>query len=107
MQSLDKVRELVLSKYKDQHQNRLNHILGVVEMASYLSYIYNINKDKAMIAAYMHDYCKYDDINEIKKLLSNEEISECEKYPFVQSEVLCKTMDALRASWNFVYPFEN
>lgn len=32
---------------------------------------------------------------------------ECEKYPFVQSEVLCKTMDALRASWNFVYPFEN
>ena len=33
--------------------------------------------------------------------------TECKKYPFSQSEVLCKTMDALRASWNFVYPFEN
>mgnify|MGYP006991651184 CR=1 FL=1 len=32
--------------------------------------------------------------------------NECEKFPFVQSEMLCKTMDALRASWNFVYPFE-
>ena len=83
MQSLDKVRELVLSKYKDQHQNRLNHILGVVEMASYLSYIYNINKDKAMIAAYMHDYCKYDDYNDAKNVLSKEDIEECEEYPFL------------------------
>ena len=32
--------------------------------------------------------------------------TECEKFPFVQSEMPCKTMDALRASWNFVYPFE-
>ena len=32
--------------------------------------------------------------------------TECKTYPYQYSEILCKTMDALRASWNFIYPFE-
>ncbi len=83
MQLLKDTNELVVNKFKKQNPKRLKHILGVVKMAKHLAKIYDIDEAKAEIAALMHDYCKYDDINEIKKLLSNEEISECEKYPFL------------------------
>ena len=82
MLSLDKVKELVYNKLHD-HENRYIHTLGVVKMASFLADKYNIDKTKAMIAAYMHDYSKYDDINENKKLLTEAEIIECDKYPFL------------------------
>ncbi|MGM9969369.1 MAG: bis(5'-nucleosyl)-tetraphosphatase (symmetrical) YqeK [Anaeroplasma sp.] len=83
MQSLDKARNLIIEKYSNNHKSRLEHIIGVVEMASYLAKIYGIDENKAMIAAYMHDYAKYDDFEIEKTKLSTNDIEECEKYPFL------------------------
>lgn len=83
MESLELAKKLVTEKYNDTHPDRLNHTLGVVDMAKYLADIYNIDSNKAMIAAYMHDYCKYDSFNEIEKLLTKEEIDECREYNFL------------------------
>jgi predicted HD superfamily hydrolase involved in NAD metabolism len=77
MQSLDKARNLVLEKYKNEHQSRLQHILGVVKMAKYLAGIYGVDEDKAQIAAYMHDYIKYESEDEMFKLINDDDISEC------------------------------
>ena len=79
----DKARNLVIEKYKNGNNHRLNHILGVAEMASFLAKKYNCDVEKALIASYMHDYSKYDDVSEIELVLSNEEIEECRKYPFL------------------------
>ena len=79
----DKAKALVMEKYKDKHKNRLTHILGVAEMAEYLAIKYGVDKESALIAAYMHDYAKYDDIETAKGVLSDDEIKECEEYPFL------------------------
>ncbi|MBO5711321.1 MAG: bis(5'-nucleosyl)-tetraphosphatase (symmetrical) YqeK [Acholeplasmatales bacterium] len=77
MQSLDKARNLVLEKYKNEHQSRLQHILGVVKMAKYLAGIYGVDETKAQIAAYMHDYIKYESIDEMLMLINEEDKDEC------------------------------
>ena len=79
----DKAKALVIKKYENGNMHRLTHILGVAEMASYLARIYHVDEEKALIAAYMHDYSKYDDPKEAIGVLTNEEIKECEEYPFL------------------------
>ena len=76
-------KKLVDEKYKDNHKNRLEHIYGVAEMAEYLGKKYNVDPNICKACAYMHDYSKYDDFNELKSLLSIEDQKECEKYPFL------------------------
>ncbi len=83
MESLELARALVLEKFKDEHNSRLQHILGVVEMAEELAKRYHVDIQKAKIAAYMHDYCKYDSVQEIEKYLTKEEIEECKEFPFL------------------------
>lgn len=83
MESLEITKNFVLKHYENGNQNRLKHILGVVEMAKYLALKYNCDPIKAQIAAYMHDYAKYDSIDEINNYLSIEEKEECEKYSFL------------------------
>lgn len=83
MQLSKKAYELVYNKYKDTHQNRFLHILGVVEMAEYLAKIYNIDKEKVRIAALMHDYSKYDDFKDACKYLNANDLKECNEYPFL------------------------
>lgn len=83
MQLSNEAYNLVYEKYKHQHQNRFTHILGVVEMALYLADLYEIDKEKAKIAALMHDYSKYDDFDDAYKLLNKEDLEECKKYPFL------------------------
>ena len=78
----EKAKKLVSEKLKD-HENRLNHVLGVCEMAFFLAERYNVDIEKAKIAALMHDYSKYDDPKEYEYLLTKEEKEECEKYPFL------------------------
>ena len=78
----EKAKELVSEKLKD-HQKRLIHTLGVCEMAEYLAKEYNVDIEKAKVAALMHDYSKYDDPKEFAYLLTKEEKEECEKYPFL------------------------
>ena len=38
----DKARNLVIEKYKNGNNHRLNHILGVAEMASFLEKKYEL-----------------------------------------------------------------
>ncbi|MBQ9900069.1 MAG: bis(5'-nucleosyl)-tetraphosphatase (symmetrical) YqeK [Acholeplasmatales bacterium] len=79
----DKAKQLVIEKYGDQHEHRLQHVFGVAEMASFLAKKYGVDEEKALIAAYMHDYAKYDDPSEAIGILTDKEIEECEKYPFL------------------------
>ena len=79
----DKAKALVEEKYDNNHKNRLTHILGVAEMAELLAIRYGVDKEKALVAAYMHDYSKYDDPSIAKDYLTKEEIKECEEYPFL------------------------
>ena len=83
MQLSNKAKELVIEKYGKNHEKRLNHVFGVAEMASFLAKKYNVDEEKALSAAYMHDYAKYDDPSEAIGVLSDKEIEECEKYPFL------------------------
>ena len=83
MQLSNKAKELVIEKYGKNHEKRLNHVFGVAEMASFLAKKYNVDEEKALIAAYMHDYAKYDDPSEAIGVLDDKEIEECEKYPFL------------------------
>ena len=83
MQLSDKAKELVIAKYKGEHEKRLNHVFGVAEMAEYLAEKYGVDKEKALTAAYMHDYAKYDDPADYLDLLDEKDIEECEKYPFL------------------------
>ena len=64
MLSLDKVKELVY-EHLHTHENRYIHTLGVVKIAKYLAGKLNYDETKAEIAAYMHDYSKYDDFHKI------------------------------------------
>jgi predicted HD superfamily hydrolase involved in NAD metabolism len=79
----DKAKALVIEKYKDSHKHRLAHIFGVAEMEEYLAIKYGVDKEKALVAAYMHAYSKYDDPKEAIGILKDEEIKECESYPFL------------------------
>lgn len=79
----NKALELIKAKYEDNHKDRLTHTLGVAEMAEYLANRYGVDKEKALIAAYLHDYCKYDDVSYAKNVLKEEEIKDCEIFPFL------------------------
>lgn len=82
MLSLDEIKSLVEDKMLSSgHQDRYLHILGVVHMAEYLAEIYHVDLTKARIAAFLHDFCKYDTEEEIKKNLSAEDQKECIKHP--------------------------
>jgi predicted HD superfamily hydrolase involved in NAD metabolism len=80
MQLLDNIKSLILEKHKDD-QRRYLHSLGVAKMAKYLAEIYGVDPEKAIIAGYLHDFCKNDSIEYINTLLSEEDKLECEKYP--------------------------
>lgn len=83
MESLDRVEAFVHEHFKNKNMHRYKHITGVVQMAQRLAQVYDVDETKAMIAAYMHDYCKYDSKDYVQKLLTKEEIDECDKFPFL------------------------
>lgn len=112
MESLEQTKSFLFKHYENGNQHRLRHILGVAEMAKYLAAKYNYDPIKAQIAAYMHDYAKYDSIEEIKKYLSLNEIEECEKYPFlyhaygsayIYKEYIGNDEDIFNAIYNHVF----
>lgn len=116
MESLENFKNIVFEKYKNLNQKRLEHILGVVEMSKYLAEKYDVNVVDAMIASYMHDYCKYDDPSEIEKLLNEDEITECREYPFLYhaygsaymyKKLGGKNEDIFNAIYNHVFGREN
>ena len=79
----DKAKALVMEKYKNGNEKRLTHIFGVAEMAGFLADRYGVSKEKALTAAYMHDYSKYDDPKTAVGILTEDEIKECEEFPFL------------------------
>lgn len=83
MLSSSEARNIVIEKYNNNHMDRLTHIFGVAEMAEYLAKKYGVDPEKALIAGYLHDYAKYDDPNEAIGMLSDEDLNECMKYPFL------------------------
>ena len=82
MQLSVQAKKLVSEKLKD-HEKRLIHTLGVCEMAELLAVRYDVDIEKAKIAALMHDYSKYDNPKECSDMLTEDEKLECEKYPFL------------------------
>lgn len=75
---LAKIKRMVKKKFiTSGHKERYIHTLGVAKMAKFLAKKYNVCKKSAIIAAYLHDYMKYDNIDDIKKLLNNEDYNEC------------------------------
>ena len=116
MQSSDLAYDLVIKKYEGLNQSRLNHILGVAKMAEFLAKRYNVDVNKAKTAAYMHDYCKYDDFSDADKILSKEEYEECLKYPFLfhaylsaykYKELIGDDEEIFNAIYNHVFGKEN
>lgn len=81
MLSLDEIEILVKNKFGEEHKDRYEHTLGVVKMAEYLAIKYQSDPIKAKIAAYLHDFCKYDSIEDVEKILSEQDRNECRMYP--------------------------
>lgn len=52
-------------------KNRYEHTLRVAETAVELAAIYNVSKDKAELAAIFHDYAKYRSLEEMRRIISN------------------------------------
>jgi predicted HD superfamily hydrolase involved in NAD metabolism len=50
-------------------EHRYTHTLGVVQSAIELAERFEVNKEKAMLAAVFHDYAKFRDKEEMKKLV--------------------------------------
>lgn len=55
------IKAAVMKKF-EHHPSRLKHILGVVDLATDLALKFGLSIEEAQIAAYLHDYAKYDSI---------------------------------------------
>lgn len=77
---MNKIIQDVKNKLKD-HPRRLNHTKEVVDMATKLARHYEIDVNKAQIAAWYHDYCKYDEASEQVRYIDLKEIKEYNDAP--------------------------
>ena len=72
--SVNDIEKRVLDKYKGTH--RLEHILGVARLARKLAIKFNLDGDKAYIAGLLHDYIKYESVEEMKMIINDKEVEE-------------------------------
>lgn len=70
--SVKEIETSVRKKYAGS--KRLNHILGVAKLAKELAVRFNLDADKAYIAGLLHDYCKYETVEEMVEIINDEEI---------------------------------
>ena len=71
------VNEIELAvKEKYANSKRLTHILGVAKLASSLADKFSLNKKKAYVAGLLHDWCKYESIDEMLLIINNTAIEE-------------------------------
>jgi predicted HD superfamily hydrolase involved in NAD metabolism len=70
---ISKIKEIVFEKFKN-YPNRLTHTLGVCDMAVSLAKKFNVSEEKAIIAALLHDICKYEDLDTMKRLINDDNI---------------------------------
>ncbi|MDE7263145.1 MAG: bis(5'-nucleosyl)-tetraphosphatase (symmetrical) YqeK [Anaeroplasmataceae bacterium] len=73
---------MVKKKFTDANQlERYQHTLGVAKMAKALAKKYHVSVKKAMLASYLHDFCKYDSKEQVDMLLREEDKAVCQNYP--------------------------
>ena len=72
--SVNQIEVLVKEKYHNNH--RLDHILGVARLAKELAIKFNLDADKAYIAGLLHDYCKYETVEEMLEIINDKEVEE-------------------------------
>lgn len=72
----NKVKEKYSLKFPDK-MDRFYHIEGVCKMATLLANKYNCDVKSCQIAALLHDYFKYESEEEMKEVLTEDEIEEC------------------------------
>jgi predicted HD superfamily hydrolase involved in NAD metabolism len=72
--SVKDIEEEVYKKYGNS--KRLNHILGVARLAKELAIKFNLDSEKAYITGLLHDYIKYEAIDEMKRIISDQYIIE-------------------------------
>lgn len=70
--SVKEIEEKVIEKYKES--KRLNHILGVANLAKELAIKLGADSKKAYIAGLLHDYIKYETTEEMIEIIKDKEI---------------------------------
>ena len=71
---VNEIENKVREKYASN--KRLTHILGVAKLAKELAIKFGLNPEKAYIAGLLHDYCKYESISEMLKIIDDKEVEE-------------------------------
>ena len=70
--SVNEIELRVREKYANS--KRLTHILGVARLAKELAKRFNLDENKAYIAGLLHDYCKYESVEEMIKIINDIEV---------------------------------
>ncbi len=81
-ETIQKAKSLIKEKLKE-HPKRLAHSFGVAETARKLAIIHHVNPDAAEIAGLMHDYAKYDTLDEQKKHVDQHLIVKYNDHPVI------------------------
>ncbi len=81
-QMIERAKKLIDEKLKD-YPNRLVHSYGVAETARKLAIIHHVNPDALEIAGLMHDYAKYDSLNDQIKSIDEHIISKFKDHPVI------------------------
>lgn len=72
--AVKEIENKVFQKY--QNSKRLIHILGVARLAKSLAKKFSLDEEKAYITGLLHDYCKYETIEEMKEIINDQEVIE-------------------------------
>ena len=93
--SVKDIEKLVFDKFGNS--KRYIHILGVARLAKELANKFGLDEEKAYVTGLLHDFCKYETIDEMKEHLENliirlrdqEKLTEREKEVFCYKLGLC------------------
>lgn len=70
--SVNDIETIVFKKF--ENSKRLVHIIGVANLAKKLAHQYGLDEEKAYIVGLLHDFCKYESISDMKKIIDDENI---------------------------------
>lgn len=81
-QKIEQAKQLVNQKLEG-HKKRLKHVYGVAQTAVQLAKHYDVNEDELELAGLMHDYAKFDDLEEQQKGLDEQTIQKYASHPVI------------------------
>ena len=70
--SVNEIEKLVFDKFSNS--KRLIHIMGVARLAKSLAHKFGLDEDKAYITGLLHDFCKYESVSDMHKIIGDEAI---------------------------------